>query len=93
MGKVYAQAAHGETWEDAAGFRCDPHTGLMARSEVGEIWVFRERTAFFLSDADEGQPRRISPHAAVRPVIEGNWDVVDESLLARLVRQLESPDQ
>lgn len=78
-------------WESAAEFRRDRQTDLMAKSEVGEIWILRKHVAYFLPDTPHSLPQRLRPHAAVRPVIEGNWEVVDENLLEELVRQLERP--
>lgn len=59
----------------------------MATADHGEMWVFQERVAFFLSNHNDSITR-LTPNAAVRPVIEHNWTVVDEDLLSKLVAQI-----
>ena len=71
-------------FHDREQFLQHPETKLMATCDHGEMWVFQERVAFFLSNSDDSISR-LTPNAAVRPIMEQSWTVVDEDLLSKLV--------
>ncbi|MGI5818121.1 MAG: hypothetical protein ACOX9R_08485 [Armatimonadota bacterium] len=79
---------HDEVIEDIDEFRKHVDTELVAHSSAGEIWVFRRNTPYFIPRTAEGDATRLSPNAAVRPIIEQQWTVVNEDLLGNLVSQI-----
>jgi hypothetical protein len=74
-----------EVVEDVEEFRQHPQTKLVATCSLGEIWVFQRQVPYFIPSSGAATARRLSPHEAVRPIIEHQWTVVDEELLTGLV--------